>query len=212
MSSSSDKQPERKKFTLNFNVVTLDAGRYECQVCSVKDMSAAAIGEHTQSKLHHRRVANFSKQTRVELNRFCNLITTPFHTDVVRAGELRDPLQKQAIQAEMLCYLVAPVDTNKDEKDDEANTTILQPALKKLKRCEFVEGVTALALAVWKAQCLNNIPVRALDCTGGLVAVQEYLQKWEKSGWKTIKEKHRNTNAMRIIVSAVLPFLSRDNA
>lgn len=46
----------------------------------------------------------------------------------------------------------------------------------------------------------------------GLVAVQEYLQKWEKSGWKTVKAQHRDSNAMRIVVSAVLPFLPRNNA
>jgi hypothetical protein len=61
-------------------------------------------------------------------------------------------------------------------------------------------------LAIWKSQCLMNMPncKRERDM-GNYLAAQE----WARSGWKKRKHEVRTSNAIGIIVSAVRPFLEK---
>jgi hypothetical protein len=67
-----------------------------------------------------------------------------------------------------------------------------------LKTCLQNERLTLLALAVWKAQCLRQMP-----------AVDDFdaAQDWMRYGWKACKPHQRASNAMDIIILAVRSFL-----
>lgn len=106
----------------------------------------------------------------------------------------------------MFCYLLAPASNNNDLNDDEAFHTVLQPALRKLKMCESNERLAVLALAVWKAQCVVDMPKD--DVKDAYLAAME----WARKGWKSRKQEQRNANAIDTVVLAVKPFLFDSNA
>jgi hypothetical protein len=60
------------------------------------------------------------------------------------------------------------------------------------------ERLTLVGLAVWKAQCLRQIP-----------PLTDYycVQQWLSSVWKLCKPEQRTSNAMDIVVSMVRGFL-----
>jgi hypothetical protein len=68
-----------------------------------------------------------------------------------------------------------------------------------LTRYEYLEPQALLALAVWKAECIQQMPLDGIDFFRA--------QHWISSGWKALKKEHRNSNAMTIVVSSVRPFL-----
>jgi hypothetical protein len=72
-------------------------------------------------------------------------------------------------------------------------------AVLKLERYEDLERLALLQLAVWKSECLKQMPV------GDYFVVN----KWLMSGWKACKAKHRESNAMTIVIASVRPFLTQ---
>jgi hypothetical protein len=68
-----------------------------------------------------------------------------------------------------------------------------------LDKYEYLEPQALLGLAVWKSECIKQMPD---DCTGFLSSHQ-----WIFSGWKVLKKDHRDSNAMSIVVLSVRPFL-----
>jgi hypothetical protein len=103
---------------------------------------------------------------------------------------------KNYIQAKLFRYLVAPVQSL--PRNDPVERDLLEQALMPLRSYEYWNHSAILACAVWKAQCLLQMPE-----DGGLLAAQD----WVKRGWRTCQSEHRNSTAMSAIVSAVRPFL-----
>jgi hypothetical protein len=68
-----------------------------------------------------------------------------------------------------------------------------------LTRYEYLEPQAMLALAVWKAECLKQMPIHGIDFFRA--------ERWIASGWKALKKEHRDSNAIAIIVLSVRPFL-----
>jgi hypothetical protein len=60
------------------------------------------------------------------------------------------------------------------------------------------ERQVSIALAVWKSQCLLDMP-KGL----GYIASQQ----WAKSGWKSFKMDKRRSSAVPIVLDLVRPFL-----
>jgi hypothetical protein len=67
-----------------------------------------------------------------------------------------------------------------------------------LQAFEHAERLTLLWLAVWKAECLQQIPV---------ISDLYTAQKWFASEWKQQKSNQRQSHAMSTIVSLVCPFV-----
>jgi hypothetical protein len=68
-----------------------------------------------------------------------------------------------------------------------------------LTRYEYLEPQALLALAVWKAECIKQMPLEGIDCFRA--------QHWISAGWKALKKEHCDSNAMSIVVLSVRPFL-----
>jgi hypothetical protein len=68
-----------------------------------------------------------------------------------------------------------------------------------LKTCLQNERLTLLGLAVWKTECLRQVPSVVMD--------YYTIQQWMSSGWKACKPEQRASNATPIIVSAMRLFL-----
>jgi hypothetical protein len=67
-----------------------------------------------------------------------------------------------------------------------------------LHHYENKERLSLLYLAVWKEECLAQMPIaHTLSCA----------RQWIASGWKKCKLEQSNCNAMSIIASLVHPFL-----
>jgi hypothetical protein len=68
-----------------------------------------------------------------------------------------------------------------------------------LAKYEYWEPQALLELAVWKSECIKQMPKDKVDFLGA--------QQWIYSGWKALKKEHRDSNAISIVVSMVRPFL-----
>jgi hypothetical protein len=120
--------------------------------------------------------------------RVSNFLANPLY-DKIQALTGQIPAAIDAAHAEFYRYLIAPA-ANDGEYD------LLDRPLKKLKACFQNEVLLLLALAVWKAQCLQQMPP---DDTAA--------QDWIQSGWKSYKAQESRSNAAEIIVTSVRPFL-----
>lgn len=69
----------------------------------------------------------------------------------------------------------------------------------KLYHFEDFQRLALLQLAVWKSECLKQVPVG--DSFG--------IDQWLTSGWKEHKAKQRESNSMTIIITSVRPFLTK---
>ena len=116
---------------------------------------------------------------------------------LVRIDCLGLPAWRDAVQASLFRYL-----SLQDEGNDDNS---LQPAYRILNKYEHWERIALLELAVWKAICLVKMPAEA--CTDYYAA-----KKWLDSGWKTLKSAQRQSNAVDIVLSRVVPFLDRHSS
>jgi hypothetical protein len=84
------------------------------------------------------------------------------------------------------------------KSDQEKKKHTLGKVIRSMQKYELSERLALLWMAVWKVECLSQMPV-----------VSDYLaaQKWFSSGWKSCKFRKRKSKTMVMIVSLVLPFL-----
>jgi hypothetical protein len=130
------------------------------------------------------------------LNRYVRLFTLPRTTEIAYSSQISDPLWRDSVQAAFFRYLVAPMCTT--HMEDPAEHELLERALSGVRSRQFWEHSSILACAVWKAQCLLQMPKH-----GGLYAHQQY----GRSGWKRRKLQQRESVAISTIISTVRPFL-----
>jgi hypothetical protein len=86
-------------------------------------------------------------------------------------------------------------------------SAFLAECKEKLVRYEYLEQFALLELAVWKAECIQQMPTASHPRLDVYTAIH-----WITSGWKTVKMEQRKSSAMSIIVSAVKPFLDERRA
>ena len=111
---------------------------------------------------------------------------------LTRIDRLGLPAWRDAVQACLFRYL---------SLQGEADTNNLQQAHVILNKYEHWEGIALLELAVWKAICLVEMPPEAC---GDYYAAKAWLD----SGWKILKPAQRQSNAVDIVLSRVVPFLA----
>jgi hypothetical protein len=109
--------------------------------------------------------------------------------------QIRSPEWRDLVQAALYRYLVA-ASTATDSNAAASELLIL--AQKKLRTVQLWEGLVTLALAVWKAQCLLQMP-KDSDYS--------MSSEWKTSGWKVSKMDQLESNAIFIVVNSVKPFL-----
>jgi hypothetical protein len=114
-----------------------------------------------------------------------------------------DELSVRSWQLEVQSHLY-PLLLNQHSIDDSETLWQMRSAKAALFKYERREAIALLELAVWKAVCLVNDD----DDDDQMTKRKGYLswKVWSTVGWKESKGALHNTNAVGIIVMAVLPF------
>jgi hypothetical protein len=163
---------------------------YVCMLCSVEIPNDEAL--HMHNIVHSDRIKKLHgdfERTKGIVHRFKNIYSDSTAKGALeRLERLETPAWRDAVQAALFRYLISH-----DKKLD-----LLDSAVQELQRYEHSEQMAVLHLAVWKAVCLLQMPEK----------VDYYLaQEWVRSGWKSCKAEQRNSSAMSILLSSVLPFV-----
>jgi hypothetical protein len=115
----------------------------------------------------------------------------------VSAGnEITNRAWRSLVQSSLFRYLMTPVPNFYIE--DPMEEQLLAEALNATKSYLYWENATILGCAVWKAQCLLQMPE-----INGFFAQQQ----WHTYGWKMYKTQHRESEAISVVVALVRPFL-----
>jgi hypothetical protein len=181
-----------------------EKGPYTCGICNEENMSLDALETHVNTQRHKTVYKDEYNRLQKKAQRYTDFFYGPLKREIRRVQNVRDLKQKQAIEAGLFRYLTAPASPNERDDDSAARRVQLEPAQKMLEQYECKERLVILALAVWKAQCLESLSTNGHT---GLTSVLEYLKQWTQSGWKVHKAEHRNSSAIDIVVQAVIPFL-----
>jgi hypothetical protein len=169
---------------------------YSCRLCvSLNTESESKAYKHTQDSEHvakKRKLDEDHGRIREIIQRSCRVLAEPNHSEIVaRAESIQSKLWKNTVQAEVYRYVFA---------QDDPQHLLLEAPRKTLKRYESLEPFVMLDLAVWKAECLRQMPNVGTD----FYAAQQWVTG---GGWKACKTEMRKSNAMSIVVALVRPFL-----
>jgi hypothetical protein len=116
---------------------------------------------------------------------------------VIGAGGLECKRLKEADHKSLPDNVLASVYRYAASRRIEGRLEHLNQVVCNLQAFEHAERLTLLWLAVWKSECLQQIPVISDLFTA---------QKWFASEWKQQKSNQRQSHAMSTIVSLVCPF------
>jgi hypothetical protein len=105
-----------------------------------------------------------------------------------RMEKLGLPAWKDALRADLFCYLTS-----------DHQTDLLVKAERTLMKYEQLERLVLLQLAIWKAECLMQMPDTEIGYSKAV--------DWMKSGWKALKVEMRGSNAIGTVLSLVHPFM-----
>jgi hypothetical protein len=160
----------------------------------VRSLSLEDLKQHCHGQAHYRKQYYLEKDVeRASLvaRRASYILANPLYGKIQALPEQIPATAIDAVHAELYRCLIALAASNAWCEFDS-----LDRPLKKMKACFQTESLVLLALAVWKAQCLKQMP------TSDTAA-----QDWIQSGWKSCKAQQPYSNAMEIIVTSVRPFL-----
>jgi hypothetical protein len=165
---------------------------YKCALCRV-DLPFNAKEFHYYDLEHERRergLYNDLQHIKVVMQRLIRLFTKPWRDELDILDQMVHVPWRNAVQAELFRCVFEPAQDDKDNK--------LENVLIQLRRYECWERLVLIGLAVWKAQCLWQMPG---DC--------DYFasEQWIATDWKTCKAAQRESSAMDVIVKCVRPFL-----
>jgi hypothetical protein len=189
-----------------------ETGPYTCPICKVESMSLDVFQAHVDTQQHKAAYKDLYNLIEKKVERYKKFFCAPLFSKIARLKKVRDLKQKLEIEAGLFRYLTAPASSDECDDDSEAQRAELEPAMKMLDQYEYNERLVVLALAVWRAQCLESLSALSANGQTGWTAVLEYLMQWSQSGWKAHKAEHRNSSAMDIVVRAVLPFLPKEDS
>jgi hypothetical protein len=160
------------------------ANSLECLVCARNFFSKAALDIHCTEPGH----ASVLEQVQSDFGKVLNLMKrlnrlaeAEIFAELDKLEHSTCPDWKNAIHAELFRHLMNPLDSGR--------TT-----LHALSKFEYCERLALLQLAVWKAECIQQVPTQinnSLSC----------------NLWMQHKDEQAESNAMAIVVEAVRPFL-----
>jgi hypothetical protein len=169
--------------------------RYRCFLCERDNMRLEAAEYHCSEDTH---MGNLQELKREQEDAICLVDRwNQIHAkkEFKRLGGADRFCLPDSLLAAVYRYTAAK------SPDEESQHTILK-AYRLMKAFEDAERLTLLWLAVWKAECLLQMPLSA-DFYA--------TQKWFLSEWKNAKNAQRQSNAMSTITALVCPFLQSPN-
>jgi hypothetical protein len=182
---------------------------FSCQLCQAGLFDALELEYHYHDSRHQDELYSLKEdvdKVRAISDRACCLLyggTVRSELDFLD-NQLPRSASTDAIHAELYKYLMGPAVSDAHEEKEETNESAqLYPPLKKLRLCLQNERLVLLALAVWKAKCVQEMPTATMDYFAA--------HEWMQSGWKSAKEAQCHSNAMAVITSAVKPFLKDES-
>jgi hypothetical protein len=166
---------------------------YECTLCKRSDMSKSAAKHHLREPAHLERMEQARNQREIFAAVFIRWDALYLEPKLKRLkGE--DGL---SLPDNVLAAAFRYIKTNAGPWCDKQGFKTQAIAL--LEKYENMERLSLLYLAVWKTECLSQMPE--------VVHTFSSAQQWFSSGWKERKAQERKSGAMHTIVSLVNPFL-----
>jgi hypothetical protein len=174
-----------------------DGRRFSCNLCNQVESTREKLEFHLQEKRHHEaleRLRHDMDLIRVVMQRYTLLFTSDIRMDLSIASKIGCQKWIDPVQASIYRYLTTSPLSNVDDN----STAYLHRLRNRVDTKLMNEGLVILELAVWRAQCILQLPKNA-DC---LTAMQ-----WTNAGWKASKAAQQVSAAMRTIVKNVALFL-----
>jgi hypothetical protein len=166
---------------------------YECRLCERADMTEMEAKCHLREPSHLEKMEVASATYIRYKHKLGNMIEL-FDDSRFKRLKREDSrsLPDNVLASVYRCIMFdAPHDLTQYMATDEAAIV--------LEKYENMERLAVLHLAVWKAECLSQMPA--------VVYTLSSAQEWMTKGWKDCKAEHGKSGAMHTIVSLVLPFL-----
>jgi hypothetical protein len=195
-----DRESERRTHAVvirNF-VEVRENFHYSCRLCQNAELRGQYhVRDHLVDPVHQANVAKLADDHEKLLEimkRSCRIMSEPNHTTIQKkADTIQSPLWKNTVHAEVHRYIFAREDPDH---------LLLDVPLRTLESYNALQCLVMLDLAVWKGQCLQQMPIVTDVFTA---------HRWFTSGWKIHKAEQRQSNsAMSTIVALVRPFLDID--
>jgi hypothetical protein len=164
--------------------------RFYCSLCGSRDMTLHAAKRHSREDAHNRNLQELKAAQDDAVG-----IMVRWH----KVHEMPECKRlKEADHKSLPDNILAAVYRYAASRTIEGRGAHLDEVVCNLQAFEHAERLTLLWLAVWKAECLQQIPVISDLFTA---------QKWFASEWKQQKSNQRQSHAMSTIVSLVCPFV-----
>jgi hypothetical protein len=168
-----------------------EGGKWSCKLCSCHSMTDKAVEYHL-SEPEHRRRMDMAKGERDDA------MDIIYRWNEIREDNAFKRLKREDyvslpdnVSAEAFRYMITRDWVNLHRHKDRAAEL--------LSKYENMQRLSLLYLAVWKEECLAQMPA--------IVHTIASARQWMTTGWKEHKAEQRNSSAMNVIASLVQPFL-----
>jgi hypothetical protein len=163
---------------------------WTCKLCKCHNMTERALKYHLSEPAHERRMAQAARQQdeAKEIIYLWNHIND--HGELKRLkGEDSRSLPDNVL-AEAFRFMKASKHLDR--------RLHIAKAAELLSKYENAERLSLLYLAVWKEECLAQMPA---------VHTIASARQWMTAGWKEHKAEQRSSSAMNVVASLIQPFL-----
>jgi hypothetical protein len=168
-----------------------EGGKWCCTLCSNHGLTDKAVEHHLSEPEHRRRMQMAERERHDAMN------------IIYRWNEIRENHMFKRLKRED--YMSLPDNVSAEAFRHMISTKWLNRhqhrarAAELLSKYENMQRLSLLYLAVWKEECLAQMPA--------IVHTIASARQWMATGWKGRKAEQRNSSAMNIIASLVQPFL-----
>jgi hypothetical protein len=164
--------------------------RFECSLCKCRNMTLHGATQHSREEAHKRKLQELETMQDDAISTIVRWTRIHESPECKRLKEADHKSLPDNVLASVYRFIASSTAPERRVHFGEAvgNLVIF----------EHAERLTLLWLAVWKAECLQQIPVISDLFTA---------QKWLASEWKKQKLAQRQSRAMNTIVSLVSPFV-----
>jgi hypothetical protein len=163
------------------------ANVFTCILCNENCPSREYLKQHVNAGAHATNLGQVNRDVVETQALLRNMLKVKGTTD--RIGKLASSAQQDAVRGALFRYMMSM--PNQEQT--------FEVAMKMLSKYENLEPLVLLELAVWRAECLKQMPSISDDFF--------QAEQWLSGGWKVLKKVQQNSNSMGIILSLVQPFL-----
>jgi hypothetical protein len=169
-----------------------ECAKWKCTLCRCHGMTTEVAKWHLHEPTHSKRMA----EARVEKEKVRGMVHAwnHIHNSFTRL-RAKDAI---SLPDEVLASCFRLIKTASDRPSGSSLSSLLGKARKLLNKYENMERLSILYLAVWKEECLAQMPA---------MYTVSSAREWFAAGWKEHKVEQSNSNAMAVVVRMVQPFL-----